>query len=65
MQTLWPYVAGLLPTIVVAAFFYAIIKRIVESDRTERLAQRRLEEEEDRHARARRNGPEENSDETP
>ncbi|MBR7742692.1 hypothetical protein KC207_05240 [Phycicoccus sp. BSK3Z-2] len=65
MQTLWPYVAGLLPTIVVAAFFYAIIKRIVESDRTERLAQRRLEEDEDRLSRESRNGPEENSGGTP
>ena len=55
MHTLWIYVAGLLPTVVVAAFFYAIIKRIVESDRNERIAQRRFEEDEDRRARLHEN----------
>lgn len=47
MDALWPYVAALVPTIVVAAFFYAIMKRIVEGDRRERLAQRRFEDAQD------------------
>ena len=51
MSTLWPYIAGLAPTVVVAAFFYVLVKRIIESDRNERLAQRRFEEEEDRRLR--------------
>ena len=53
LDALWPYVAALVPTIVVAAFFYAIIKRIVEGDRRERQAQRQWEAAQDRAARAR------------
>lgn len=40
LDAAWPYIAALAPTVVVAAFFYAIIKRIVEADRRERLAQK-------------------------
>ena len=43
MDAFLPYVAALVPTIVVAAFFYALIKRMIEGDRRERLAQRRFE----------------------
>ena len=35
----WPYVASIVPTIIVAILFYFIIKAIVEGDRRERLAQ--------------------------
>ncbi|MBM6406035.1 hypothetical protein JQN72_17465 [Phycicoccus sp. CSK15P-2] len=48
MSAIWPYVAALVPTLVVAAFFYAIMKRMIEGDRRERLAQRRFEQEIDR-----------------
>lgn len=47
LDAAWPYVAALVPTIVVAAFFYAIIKRIVEADRRERLAQRQWDAAQD------------------
>lgn len=50
MNAVLPYVAAVVPTIVVAAFFYAIIKRIIEGDRRERMAQRRLDAEEDARA---------------
>ncbi|WP_299444868.1 lysyl-tRNA synthetase [uncultured Phycicoccus sp.] len=58
MDALLPYVAALVPTIVVAAFFYAIIKRMIEGDRRERLAQRRFEKGADGHENAGDNGPE-------
>ena len=58
MDALLPYVAALVPTIVVAAFFYAIIKRMIEGDRRERLAQRRFEKGADRQENAGDNGPE-------
>ncbi len=58
MDSLLPYVAALVPTIVVAAFFYAIIKRMIEGDRRERLAQRRFEKDEDGQGNAGDNEPE-------
>ena len=61
LDALWPYVAALVPTIVVAAFFYAIIKRIVEGDRRERQAQRQWEAAQDRAAREDRTAPEDPS----
>ena len=36
---IWPYIAGILPTILVAAFFYRIMKNMIEGDRQERVAQ--------------------------
>ncbi|PKW27904.1 hypothetical protein [Phycicoccus duodecadis] len=47
MDVVWPYLAALVPTIFVATFFYVIMKRIIEGDRNERLAQRRFEEAQD------------------
>lgn len=47
MDVVWPYLAALVPTIFVATFFYVIMKRIIEGDRNERLAQRRFEQAED------------------
>ena len=61
LDALWPYVAALVPTIVVAAFFYAIIKRIDEGDRRERQAQRQWEAAQDRAAREDRTAPEDPS----
>ena len=47
MDAVWPYVAALLPTILVAILFYFIVKSMLEGDRRERLAQRRFEAEQD------------------
>ncbi|NHA67175.1 hypothetical protein [Phycicoccus flavus] len=52
MDAVWPYVAALVPTVVVAAFFYALMKRILEGDRRERQAQRRFEKEQDARRKA-------------
>ena len=65
LDALWPYVAALVPTVVVAAFFYAIIKRIVEGDRRERLAQRRWEDAEDARRTRDGNGTHPEDDGTP
>ena len=40
---IWPYIAGILPTILVAAFFYRIMKNMIEGDRQERVAQAQWE----------------------
>lgn len=42
-DTVFPYLAALLPTIGVAFLFYFIMKFILEGDRRERLAQARWE----------------------
>ncbi|MGG5258962.1 hypothetical protein [Phycicoccus avicenniae] len=48
MDSVVPYLVAIIPTIVVAAFFYVIIKRMIEGDRRERLAQSKFEAEQDR-----------------
>ena len=52
MDAVWPYVAAIVPTILVATLFYFLIKSMLESDRRERLAQSRFEAEEDRRRAA-------------
>ena len=58
-DSIWPYLAAILPTIVVAVLFYFLMKSILEGDRRERLAQKRFEIEEDtrRGAAGPRPGP--------
>ena len=51
MSEIWPYIAGIVPTIVVATMFYFLIKSMLEGDRRERLAQSRFEDEQDRENR--------------
>jgi hypothetical protein len=51
VSQIWPYVAGILPTILVATMFYFLIKGMIEGDRRERLAQSRFEAEQDRERR--------------
>ena len=48
MSSMWPYVAGIVPTILVATLFYFLIKSMIEGDRRERLAQSRFEREQSR-----------------
>ena len=57
MSEIWPYVAGIVPTIVVATMFYFLIKSMLEGDRRERLAQSRFEAEQDRESRRADNSP--------
>ena len=52
MDAVWPYVAAIVPTILVATLFYFLIKSMLEGDRRERLAQSRFEAEEDRRGAA-------------
>ena len=52
MSAVWPYLAAIIPTILVAILFYFLIKGMLEGDRRERLAQKRFEEEQDRRAAA-------------
>lgn len=47
MSGAWPYVAAILPTILVAIFFYFIVKSILEGDRRERIAQKKYEQEQE------------------
>ncbi len=54
MDSVIPYLVAIIPTIVVAGFFYALIKRMIEGDRRERLAQSKFEAEEDRRLAAER-----------
>jgi len=56
MSAAWPYLAAILPTILVAILFYFLVKSMLEGDRRERVAQRRWEAEQDRveHQRAAR-----------
>ena len=46
-DTVFPYLAALLPTVGVGALFFFIIKNIVEGDRRERLAQSKWDAEHD------------------
>ena len=50
MDAVWPYLAAIIPSAVVAVLFYLLMKRIIEGDRRERLAQSRFEAEQDRLA---------------
>ncbi len=43
MSAVWPYLAAILPTILVAVLFYFLIKSMIEGDRRERLAQSQYE----------------------
>jgi hypothetical protein len=51
VSEIWPYIAGIVPTILVATMFYFLIKSMIEGDRRERLAQSRFEAEQDRERR--------------
>ena len=53
-DTIWPYLAAILPTVIVAVLFYYLMKNILEGDRRERLAQSQWEAEQ-------RNSPDDNS----
>ncbi|EAP98035.1 lysyl-tRNA synthetase [Janibacter sp. HTCC2649] len=44
-DAIWPYLAAILPTIIVAILFYFLMKSILEGDRRERLAQTQWEKE--------------------
>ena len=44
-DTVFPYLAALLPTVAVGILFYFLIKTILEGDRRERLAQSKWEKE--------------------
>ena len=46
-DTVFPYLAALLPTVGVGTLFFFIIKNIVEGDRRERLAQSKWDAEHD------------------
>jgi hypothetical protein len=48
MDGVWPYLAALLPTVLVAILFYFLIKSMLEGDRRERAAQRMFEAQQDR-----------------
>ena len=50
MDAVWPYLAAILPTIMVAILFYFLVKSMLEGDRRERAAQRKFEAEQDREA---------------
>ncbi|CCH80408.1 Lysyl-tRNA synthetase (modular protein) [Nostocoides japonicum T1-X7] len=45
MHEIWPYAAALIPFLGAAFMFYVIMKAVLESDRRERLAQRKWEAE--------------------
>lgn len=47
MSDVWPYLAAILPTILVSIFFYFIVKSMLEGDRRERIAQKKFEAEQD------------------
>jgi hypothetical protein len=51
MSSVWPYVAAIVPTILVATLFYFLIKSMIEGDRRERIAQAKFEKEQDARAR--------------
>ena len=54
MSGAWPYLAAILPTILVAVFFYFLVKSILEGDRRERLAQKQYEREQSEREQASR-----------
>ncbi len=43
MSAVWPYLAAIVPTILVAILFYFLIRSMLEGDRRERLAQSQYE----------------------
>ena len=45
-DSIWPYLAAIIPTIVVAVGFYFLMKSILEGDRRERMAQSQWEAQE-------------------
>lgn len=45
---IWPYLAALIPTVVVAIIFYFLIKAMLEGDRRERAAVAKWEAEQER-----------------
>jgi hypothetical protein len=47
-DSVFPYVAALLPTVAVGALFYFLIKSILEGDRRERLAHSKWERDQER-----------------
>lgn len=47
-DTVFPYLAALLPTVAVAVLFYFLIKTILEGDRRERLAHSKWERDQER-----------------
>ena len=51
MSSVWPYLAAIVPTILVATLFYFLIKSMIEGDRRERIAQGKFEKEQDARAR--------------
>jgi hypothetical protein len=51
MDGVWPYLAALLPTVLVAILFYFLIKSMLEGDRRERAAQRLFDAQQDRERR--------------
>lgn len=66
VQSIWPYVAALLPTIGLAYLFWVIMKHILEGDRRERAAQREWERSLDaRKAATGESGSEQESDDSP
>jgi hypothetical protein len=46
-DTMFPYLAALLPTVAVGALFYFLIKSILEGDRRERLAHSKWERDQE------------------
>jgi len=52
----WPYLAAILPTILVATLFYFLIKSMMEGDRRERLAQSQYEARQRRREEAETDG---------
>ena len=53
-DSVFPYLAALLPTVAVGVLFYFLIKSILEGDRRERLAQSKWEREREKQ---RQNSP--------
>jgi len=52
VSAVWPYLAAILPTILVAILFYFLIKSMIEGDRRERLAQSQYEAQQRRREAA-------------
>jgi hypothetical protein len=55
MSSALPYLAAIIPTILVATLFYFIVKSMIEGDRRERIAQAAFEKEHDARRRAAEN----------
>jgi len=53
-DTVFPYLAALLPTAAVAVLFYFLIKSILEGDRRERLAHSKWERDQERERETQR-----------